>query len=150
MPFPVVPGPAAPPSALPTPDDSPPCEGLVVPNPTGHREAKSHAALTAAAVPLADSGSPSASVALPSLEPPLRSRVVPPAAAAAARASPPKGCRPPSATPASINPAALASKSAAPFLCFRRPAPTGTLRSIPPAVQYRWHPRQKYRGCLML
>lgn len=29
---------------------------------------------------------------------------------------------------------------AALLLFLRRPAPTGTLRSVPPAVQYLWHP----------
>ena len=36
------------------------------------------------------------------------------------------------------------------FLFFRLPAPTGTFRSVPPAVQYRMHEWQRYRGCFAL
>ncbi|KAL6201356.1 hypothetical protein ACLB2K_025070 [Fragaria x ananassa] len=35
-------------------------------------------------------------------------------------------------------------------LLFRRPAPTGTLRRAPPAVQYLWQPLQKCRGWFTL
>jgi hypothetical protein len=90
---------AAPPSALPSPEGS----ARFAPNAAGQRLAKS-----AAARPYADASSCSASVALPSLLPSRRSRVAH-AAAAAARASPPSGWRPASATPASTCPAESAA-----------------------------------------
>lgn len=40
-----------------------------------------------------------------------------------------------------------AASLAALLLFLRRPAPTGTLRSVPPAVQYRWQPCRKLFVC---
>ena len=146
------------PAPLPSPGDPPrpPDDEGTAPKGMGH------APDPAAARRYAES-SRSASVALPSELPSLRSRLPSAAAAAACMAAsvrPPRAPtrpRPPAAADAAsaANAAAPAAcefspEPLAPFLFFRLPAPTGTLRSMPPAVQYLWQPRQKYLGCFTL